>query len=1493
MFEKFVKYLIKQKTIIQMKILLEFLPILIEAIGYTYFLLNNNNYIQNSDKYLKFSSPYHLIKIKFDLYDSYIQDIYFYIFLLFHSVLIIIIIIMLYSEKIKKQKIIHFKDFHQKSHESFMVQVIYYFLINYFDIIARIFSIFIIFTFFIKMQEKILLNNIIDFFIVFILYLIFVSLNLTYIQNYNIFVIFNKNLSYPYDYNFSRKYDLFLFYIKHIIAFENILDFFSEINMKKLIYVRLLVLLSILLFSFIILVFIINKSLLLVINKKLNIFRIFLLVLNGVSIIFIFIMNKSEGMKYLVFIFFGVILCSIAITMKIKHRIYHNIYETNNKVYQLIFVLNRKCVSAFDKAEESIKEILLIHKIKCERDKCNMCFDSNIENFYSNFLDEIENEILYYLKTQIIDKEHLFYYDVSKILYNMDKKTSLFGIYKIKKLIRKYSVSDNKIIINNLNLFLKYLTKNNIEKYEEHNVIQCYLKTITILKQTNEKMLNFLSKISTQTGNNIIVLSRELEKAKKYVKKNMLYLRDKKAISQDDYVIILIKQIYEFFFNVKINKYGGDIMEDFLENVNQHFKDDKFILLNYSFKQNTFEILKVGHELISYLNKKLFCLFPNQFEVSGHKLLLKSLLKNAMKKDFLYDFLIRLDDEFIRMIQVKFLIIPSFYMRDILLEGKYFIDNASIVVFKKYKKSYLMTLKTFSHDLFSFFYLYPSWINYLNSRNCELIFEGLFKKTLENNNIYTFNYHEYSLIYKSISYYLKDNYDEDLINKYIDELQYLSVEKAGLSVSIDLQYTIDNDKVSYYVYKCSITCKTNQHQTIYTNIPIPSCDNDIAFTNLRKRQYNTLHSYNSLVSLTNESHNMTLNNFNNNKNTNNLTTYSKFSLVVNFFIIICCIVFLFTGVRSFNKLKEVHNIKENFNNSRQYFMNSYLALFFISKNYNNTNNYDFNDYFIHSQTNFNSFIKEDIRYNLYYLKFYFHSFYAQVYSSYFNKQLVTLLDKNFTYYYFSNINNLLSTNFKIFKFYDSITQFLNNGEVIINSVDEILLDTFTFNHSYFDYSNLLKFSRNKSQIAMYEIIINYIQYDLIFRLINTQLENFYEQQIIESFNNIYYFSIGFIVGHLILILICFIVLKNLQKIILANNKIYSELLTSEKVKFLKQKFEALSNLYCLYSYNPTKAFKSVKSIQKNSKLYTEQIKVLKEYNQKEYFEKINKNYNENLKIDTKLLIKPIIKYISFAFIFFFIYSGLFLIIFSNYFKNLMKINDLYNLQISNNKNLFNNVLLLQISLITNSTGSDISYEYELDSNEYIEYNLAEFSYNKIIVDKTVNIYSSLLSVKEFNSNFMDCEFVFKNLSNLNYSNQENQNFVLNFISICNSFNLTKFSLDNLINNNIFIIRKILHWYKEHYNDLDNIKNILGNKEFYELLFVQSYIIRSISYYVENYLLGQIINSNFNSFLFFIILYLLLNLFIDCAIMAIITKGVVRKVIKVNDYIKSFTNCLKC
>ena len=675
------------------------------------------------------------------------------------------------------------------------------------------------------------------------------SWNTVYFLKTNIwsnFYYINSFLSnYCFDFFFSSKLDITLFFSKLIIALIKNYDFYNK-NMINFFSVFLISLLLIIIYGYIIYficIILFTHSSLYINNNFFNKVRIFFIMLFAELILLRIMLHEQEDYKSFLLLSVIIFIINIYIVIDIIPNFIKNKAIKCNYYPAVSWYIQ---VNDID-LNSFITKWMANHKNICKEIKCLICsklitdnkieinelesspllddeknekskknYDINRNDINNNSKDikenntNINNKIshneynpytfnLLLIKLSMIyqkklQKNELIRLDLAYInsLFISKHKTEFIIFTKFCSFLHKYYKYKN--IIASISLIFEIIRIRNQETIKDYELIEKNEKMREYLREYISEYESFLF-YSSKTPENYISMSHKFLQLKTLVKTIQNHF---KKNLECNYQLIIMRYAYEtlLHLNVKNSIQNFDLINyaDFLD---FHYNNDKIFLLKYNIFKKSFLIIKCSKNLIKYQGKSLTAIFPDFYKIHGINNLIRQLKnndQNSNESKSIIEFIIKdlSHDEnlnFIDSFKIKYTISPTDDIDTILLQGNYINNYVNYIIFKKNSSGEF--LYSFSVASYKFLCLTPYMVFLLSKTGNYIPFKKIFEQKQD--------YKENEFLFNFTSYY---SYFKKLIK--CDALQDMSNYSQIITKAKEIKFLAENKKKIHFL----LTIKT-------------------------------------------------------------------------------------------------------------------------------------------------------------------------------------------------------------------------------------------------------------------------------------------------------------------------------------------------------------------------------------------------------------------------------------------------------------------------------------------------------------------------------------------------------------------------------------------------------------------------------------------------------------------------------------------------------------
>ena len=367
------------------------------------------------------------------------------------------------------------------------------------------------------------------------------------------------------------------------------------------------------------------------------------------TLIFFYKPNEVYETSFIIIIICIYIFISIFIL--ISYDPYDNIIidipENNENIYYYFFLLDRnKNISfyLFDKIEQHISRCgycslcLKCQKLFENKNIIEFVIDNNNDNQENDINEDMFN-ILYSGKEKSLILLNQLINSLKKLgnnfLYNNAYLTIKFTyIYYYSLRYGDITFSLNMILLYNL------ILDNNTNLITNDKIMIKQIihinKFLVLYKQVLKEIKEIISKnVIKRHIDKFFELSKKIKELNSSKFKENLFMKKLDGNINYSYLLNVCSLLYEELFNKSISSHSIAIRENpqLIDEMVKNFgKQNNNIILNFNLKTIECKIISIGLELIDYINKSFYDLFPNQLKEKLIKIFSNELLDTKQKK---------------------------------------------------------------------------------------------------------------------------------------------------------------------------------------------------------------------------------------------------------------------------------------------------------------------------------------------------------------------------------------------------------------------------------------------------------------------------------------------------------------------------------------------------------------------------------------------------------------------------------------------------------------------------------------------------------------------------------------------------------------------------------------------------------------------------------------------------------------------------------------------
>ena len=669
---------------------------------------------------------------------------------------------------------------------------------------------------------------------------------------HNFYIINSYIHKYPYDFFFSKKYDIIMFLLKIFISLTQTYLDYNNGNYNRI--VMFLVFISNAIFYFYViyivyLIFFSRESLYIYLNFSNHLRIFFITFIFECLILHIAYHDYEDVIPFLAFTVIFLIFNIYLIYSKFDEYLYSTAVESQNFLGVFWFLVSNN----IDKQDFTI-EWIANHKTSCilKSFDCPICskLQCDIDIYSDEFLRELNSESTgeYFLNLGKTKKNELIKGEKRTMISNLFPPFEFFKalINLIEK--NKQSMTRNDLIrydfIQITTLFqsddklIDFIIYNKIfyciNKHKKNSIVlMTYILLYDLfglsdkiskqkyeILQKNEELRNSLNQYlkdyeefilyKEKTPVNYYEISNKYKDFKDLLITIHAYFKNN---IECNYELLLMRYIYEILVNAKFSHTQPFDLNTYSEFLEYHFSHSRLLLLKYNIEKEVFLIIKGSKEMQKYQGKQFSTIFPRELRDEG-SLLFKKQLNNLDKNESktIFEFVVETkikDTKFIDSFKMNFAFYPTCVINELFLQANYKIGYLNLIVFESYNQE--ETLYSYSFQLYKFLGVTPKDIQLLKSSGISFNFNTLFKKrTLETpdnkeekqKHEYIFSSRDYLFIYKKIIHLdiIKESQNYSQMSDKLKQFELQAKEDKEIIFQITKKFECETKLKTYNIY---------------------------------------------------------------------------------------------------------------------------------------------------------------------------------------------------------------------------------------------------------------------------------------------------------------------------------------------------------------------------------------------------------------------------------------------------------------------------------------------------------------------------------------------------------------------------------------------------------------------------------------------------------------------------------------------------------------------
>jgi len=424
----------------------------------------------------------------------------------------------------------------------------------------------------------------------------------------------------------------------------------------------------------------------------------------------------------------------------------------------------------------------------------------------------------------------------------------------------------------------------------------------------------------------------------------------------------------------------------------------------------------------------------------------------------------------------------------------------------------------------------------------------------------------------------------------------------------------------------------------------------------------------------------------------------------------------------------------------------------------------------------------------------------------------------------------------------------------------------------------------------------------------TRIKNELKVLNLDNMNKIFNetFTLSFVLMglHLFLIITCYYTAKYFNVIINFNVKLINEKITKDNVISVKSKLETLSTMNHMYKTDPLKLINNLRKTNKLEKTHKRNSSMSKQSKEVVDSTEENKLDSMNMKymINKQKLISPLLRMTTLIFSIYYIYSLFYYYIIDASSKTLVFNTEAFRLISDNDNQVFNTLNLLQVIVLTNNTDRDLYKRiYNTDEDKgFILNNIAEILKQRTTISFWMKEYSQFKALEESQRQLMNCDYIYTGINDDILNHLQNSYYidskdklVTSLQNICKKFKMVdKSEFNYLIEEFVYLIKSMLMEYSNNDGSYNSIADIYTLDTFYDTSLISLIVIRPIQYVLTYSVVYEVTIQSLNFYSGLIIIYLILNIFVDIGIFFIIQRKVIGEILNINNELNNFIDIIR-
>lgn len=379
---------------------------------------------------------------------------------------------------------------------------------------------------------------------------VFLVIYYFYIKFCFLIIQYGPDHTNQYESEFSVKYNLILFSLKILYSLKNNINIYFSTSEDKILFLNFFLLLILIFFSFHLLYEIYNNKIIFYLNRKFNLFKIFLINFNICSIFFNLLFFKVIQPVIIVIIFYSCLIAlNIYIILHLDKKIKDSYLESNNSISKLLYFINEQYNLKDEDLYHLCDSLFASHisSSKCTCNKWNSSENLNHQNSREYYL-KVSKTFIKCIRKSLIgyNKNNILNFKLISMVINFNENNKKFKVsLQLKKMLENSNITYT--YYSQLELLSRYIRFYSVSETRRYNIFKLYESNLLKIKQSILQMNEFILFYEQHSYLDFYKTILILNDNRKQFTKKLDILHKNKSFYEDNYSFIILCYIFQNF----------------------------------------------------------------------------------------------------------------------------------------------------------------------------------------------------------------------------------------------------------------------------------------------------------------------------------------------------------------------------------------------------------------------------------------------------------------------------------------------------------------------------------------------------------------------------------------------------------------------------------------------------------------------------------------------------------------------------------------------------------------------------------------------------------------------------------------------------------------------------------------------------------------------------------------------------------------------------------